>query len=147
MWISITEADVLTVLSGPELEAYRNAAKATGQTDPVAPVIAQVTALARGYVGACGRNRLGESGTIPEKLLAPALDLLALRLPQRVRLVANETRKSNAQEALRLFERVANCQFDIEEPLVADTEVSSVGPSPTIAARTKRFGSAQQEGV
>lgn len=147
MWISITEADVLTVLSGPELEAYRNAAKAAGQSDPVSPTIAQVTALVRGYVGAWGRNRLGESGTIPEKLLAPALDLLALRLPQRVRINPNEVRKLNAQEALRLFERVANGQFDIEEPDVVDAESSSGGPNPTIASRGKQFGRAQQEGV
>lgn len=147
MWISITEADVLTVLSGPELDAYRNAAKAVLQADPVAPVIAQVTALARGYVGACGRNRIGEPGTIPEKLLAPALDLIALRLPQRVRVNPSEVRRLNAQEALRLFERVANCQFDIEEPEVADEENSSSGGTPTISARAPQFRADQQEGA
>lgn len=148
MWISISEADVLTVLSGPELDAYRNAAKASGQTDPVAPTIAQVTALVRGYVGAWGRNRLGESGTIPEKLLAPALDLIALRLPQRVRVNPNEVRKLNAQAALRLFEQVANGLFDIEEPLVPDAEKSSSSATPTISvSRVKRFGATQQEGA
>lgn len=147
MWITITEADVLTVLSGPELDSYRNAAKAGGQADPVAPVIAQVSALVRGYVGACGRNRLGAPGTIPEKLSAPALDLIALRLPQRVRYVANEARKVNAQEALRLLERVANCNFEIEEPLVDDTESPSHSNGPTISGATPHFRRNQEEGA
>lgn len=147
MWISISESDVLTVLSGPELEAYRNAAKAVGQADPVAPTIAQVTALVRGYVGAWGRNRLGESGTIPEKLLAPALDLIALRLPQRVRVNPNEVRKLNAQAALRLLEQVANGHFDIEEPLSLSDESPSGGAQPTISARPPQFRASQQEGA
>lgn len=147
MWITPTEADLLTVLSGPELDAYRNAAKAAGQADPVAPTIAQVTALVRGYVGAFSRNRLGASGTIPEKLLAPALDLLALRLPQRVRINPNEARKTNAMAALKLLEQVASGHFDIEEPSTTDDESSATAPKPTISARAPQYRASQQEGA
>lgn len=147
MWISITEADLLTALSGPELEAYRNAALASGQPDPVAPTMAQIIALVRGYVGAWGRNRLGEAGTIPEKLLAPALDLIAARIPQRVRVNPSDSRKLAAQSALRLLEQVANGQFDIEEPLVETAERSNNGARPSISARPRRFCAEQQEGA
>lgn len=147
MWITITEADVLTVLSGPELDAYRNAAKAVGQADPVAPTLAQVAALVRGYVGACARNRLGASGTIPEKLLAPALDLVALRLPQRVRINPNDARKTNAMAALKLLEQAAAGQFDIEEPIDVDSESGASGSTPTISARAAQFRASQQEGA
>lgn len=63
-WIFLTEADVLTVLSEPELTAYRSKATATGQADPLIPTVAQVTELVRGYVGAHASNRLGPDDTL-----------------------------------------------------------------------------------
>src|SRR5688572_11984930 len=127
-WIAITEADVLTVLSGPELDGYRNAAKAVGQTDPVAPTIGQVTDRVRGYVGGCKQNTLGLAG-IPQKLLAPALDIIAVRIPKRVNQNPKAGRQSAHDEAVKLLELVAKCMFDIEEPATPTTETSS-GQSP-----------------
>jgi len=48
-WITITESDLLTAISGDELASFREAALADAQADPVAPTIAQVTDLVRGY--------------------------------------------------------------------------------------------------
>ena len=47
-WIIPAESDVLTVLSEAELATYRAAALAAGQTDPLAPTLAQVVDLVRG---------------------------------------------------------------------------------------------------
>lgn len=146
MWVPITEEDLLTVLSGPELQGYRAAAKASGQLDPVQPTIDQVTDYVRGFVGGCKRNTLGKGNTIPEKLMAPALDILAVRIPQRVGRDPKPGRDKAADRAVELLKIVARCEFDIEEPVTATSEVSS-SPSPSISARVKSYGRESQDGI
>lgn len=136
-WIQIVETDVLTVLSGPELEGIRAAALDAVQPDPVAPTIAQVVALVRGYVAGNPANLLGTGETIPSKLMAPALDLIAVRIPQRVGQSPSEGRKEAARTAVRLLERVAEGKFDIEEP--ADPEAGTGGASVEIANKSDRL--------
>jgi hypothetical protein len=146
MWITPTENDLLTTLSETELAAYRAAALAGGQADPVAPTLAQVVDLVRGYVGAYRPNTLGGDGTIPQKLLAPAIDLVAVRLPQRVGVPPKEVRKAAADQAVRLLEQVAAGDFNIEEPDEASTEITSAS-RPSIRARRPRFTPRAEEGV
>lgn len=145
-WIVPAESDVLTVLSETELATYRAAATATGQADPVAPTLAQVVDLVRGYVGAYKPNTLGSPGTIPQKLLAPALDLVAVRLPQRVGVPPKDVRKSAADRAVRLLEQVAAGDFNIEEPVEATDETTSA-PRPSISAHERHFTRRTEEGV
>ena len=64
-WRAITEADLLTRISGPELESFREAGLAQNQEDPIAASMTQVTGTIRGYVAACAKNTLGPEGTIP----------------------------------------------------------------------------------
>jgi hypothetical protein len=134
------------VLSESELSTYRAAATATGQADPVAPTLAQVVDLVRGYVGAYRPNTLGPAGTIPQKLLATALDLVAVRLPQRVGVSPKDVRQSAATAAIHLLERVADGEFNIEEPEMATDETTSA-PSPSIVARRRHFSWRQEEGT
>ena len=145
-WITPSESDVLTVLSETELATYRAAATASGQADPLAPTLAQVVELVRGYVGAYRPNTLGEPGTIPQKLLAPTLDLVAVRLPQRVGVSPKDVRQQAAASAVRLLERVAAGEFNIEEPIDATAEITSA-PKPTIVARHRRFSWREEEGI
>jgi hypothetical protein len=145
-WIIPAESDVLTVLSENELSTYRAAATATGQADPVAPTLAQVVDLVRGYVGAYRPNTLGLPGTIPQKLLAPALDLVAVRLPQRVGVSPKDVRQAAATLAVRLLEQVAAGTFNIEEPDDASLETTSA-PRPSIEARRPHFTRHDEEGV
>ena len=145
-WIVPTESDLLTALSETELATYRAAATASGQADPVTPTLAQVVDLVRGYVGAYRPNTLGLPGTIPQKLLAPALDLVAVRLPQRVGVPPKDVRKSAADQAVRLLEQVAAGVFNIEEPDSATLETTSA-PRPSIAAHRRHFTQHTEEGV
>lgn len=145
-WISITEADLLTVISGAELSGYRGAALALAQPDPVQPTIDQVTDLVRGYVGGCKTNTLGAGSTIPQKLLAPALDLIVVRIPLRVGQNPKTGRKEAADNAVALLEQVAACKFDIEEPVLASPEKSNI-PSPSILVPVRTFDRASQDGL
>ena len=145
-WITPAESDVLTVLSETELATYRAAALASGQADPLAPTLAQVVDLVRGYVGAYKPNTLGLPGTIPQKLLAPALDLVAVRLPQRVGVTPKDVRKTAEQQAVRLLEQVAAGVFNIEEP-DSPTLETTAAPRPTIEAGHRHFTQRSEEGV
>ncbi|MCW5559874.1 MAG: hypothetical protein KIT22_18810 [Verrucomicrobiae bacterium] len=145
-WIAIGEDDVLTVLSGKELDAYRAAALAEGQPDPVIAVIAQVVDLVRGYVGAWSGNVLGEGNTIPSKLLATALDLISVRIPQRVGRDPKQVRKDAAASAITLLEQVAAGKFNIESPATPAAELS-YSPRPKISRPTRRFSRADEDGL
>jgi hypothetical protein len=145
-WITPAESDVLTVLSETELATYRAAAIASGQADPLAPTLAQVVDLVRGYVGAYRPNTLGLPGTIPQKLLAPALDLLAVRLPQRVGVPPKDVRMLASGRAVRLLEQVAAGVFNIEEPDSPTLETTSA-PRPSIEARRRHFSQRSEEGI
>jgi hypothetical protein len=145
-WIIPAESDLLTTLSETELATYRAAATASGQADPVAPTLAQVVDLVRGYVGAYKPNTLGLPGTIPQKLLAPALDLVAVRVPQRVGVAPKDVRTLAASRAVRLLEQVALGTFNIEEPDSATLETTAA-PKPSIAAHRPHFNRHEEEGV
>ena len=77
-WIIPAESDVLTVLSEAELATYPRGGAGLGpERSAGADLLAQVVDLVRGYVGAYRPNTLGAAGTMPQKLLAPALELVA----------------------------------------------------------------------
>lgn len=145
-WIEITEADILTVMSGPELEAFRAAARADGQADPVAPTISQVIDLVRGYVGGNTVNILGPEATIPSKLLAPAIDIIAVRIPGRVGKAPKAGRKDAADNAIKLLEQVARGAFDIEEPVEPGPDQPSAG-RPSFSGRPRRNVRAESNGL
>jgi hypothetical protein len=67
-------------------------------------------------------------------------------LPQRVGVSPKEVRQTAALQALRLLERVAAGEFNIEEPDVATPEITSA-PTPTITAHHRRFSWREEEGV
>ncbi len=148
-WISIETADVQRSLSGAELSALQSAALASGQTDPIPTVIADVVNEIRGYIAACAANTLGASGTIPDKLKNAALARIRYeaftRLPV-TRGLLTEDRVDANKAALVLFRDVAACRFAIEEPTTADTETIS-SPSPSFTDRTRYFTKDDQDGL
>jgi hypothetical protein len=147
-WSAITEANVLTRISGDELAAYRAAALGSGQADPVAPAIEQVTNLVRGRIGACRANTLGPAGTVPETLLGTALDLVVIEIIKRLPGVSIDAPRETAKnDALRLLEDVAACRFVVEEPSTGTTE-KYPGQTPTYTeTRTSQYNRSRQDGI
>lgn len=108
-WQAITAADVMTRLSGKEVEGFRNASLGPGEADPLATTIAAVVNRIRGAIAANPRNTLGPEGQIPKCLLDAALDMLAVRVPARAFgtvLDPDGVRKDANRAAERLLERV-----------------------------------------
>lgn len=136
-WVTLVVGDVKAKLAGAEVTALQTAALAAGQSDPVVEIIAEVTNEVRGYVAACARNTLGSGATIPDKLKSAALAMIryrsATRLP--VKSFLTEERVNENKAALRLLEQVAACQFAIDEPTTASSEVISM-PTPSISGNS-----------
>jgi len=117
-WAVITEANVLTHIAGAELKALRAAALGDGQEDPVQPSITQITDQVRGYVAACIENKLDTDITkIPTRLLGAACDMIIGEIIARVPgYFLDDDRKDKQGRAIKLMERVAACNFAIEDP-------------------------------
>lgn len=148
-WQTISETDIRDRLSGPELAAYKSAALATGQTDPLPGLIAQTVDEVRGYIAAAGSVALGEGTTVPSKLVSAACAIVRWRLITRLPLSSAamlETRKQEYQDALRLLEQVAAGKFLVEEPTTAAAEQVST-PMPRWSARSRQFTRSTQDGV
>jgi hypothetical protein len=149
-WITLSETHILTQLSGPENTAYRNAALAAGQGDPLPGILAQVTREVRARVAACRENRLGAGQTIPDELLGAAIDRarweLITRLPINTPAII-DTRRTANENALALLRDVAACRFSLEQPADISPEITSGRASPSFAPRTLNFGRDKQDGI
>lgn len=82
-WRAITEADLMTRLSGKELVAFRNAGYGPGETDPVSTLLGAVTDKVRGAIAGNAQNVLGPEGQLPKVLIDAALSIAALRVMTR----------------------------------------------------------------
>jgi hypothetical protein len=147
-WITITEADVISKLSGPEIAAMKTAALQAAQTDPLPEVIDQVVKEIRGYVAACSENVLGDGVTIPEELLGAAINRiryeLATRLP--VASLLTQARTDANSQALTLLRDVAKCAFKVIAPTTPSEDqapgqgVELINANRRVASREKLSG-------
>lgn len=141
-WLTITEANILSKLSAPELAAMKTAALGSGQSDPLAEAIADVTREVRGYVAGCSGNTLGDGDTIPDELLGAAINRiryeLATRLP--VASLLTDARKEANRDAVALFGKVASCSFRIVPPTTA-AATQPGGPAVQVVSSTTRQAS------
>ncbi|MBI3986980.1 MAG: DUF1320 family protein [Lentisphaerae bacterium] len=147
-WSALTETEVTTRLTGAEVTALKSAALAAGQTDPLPEIVQQAVDEVRGYIAACRTNTLGAAGTIPSRLISAALALIRYRLATRlpVKALLTEDRVKENEAAIRLLERVASCDFVIEDPVTEDTE-SNPAPAPNMKEKHRHFKRRDQSGL
>lgn len=133
MWLTLSALDVRTRLSGAELAALQSAALATGQSDPLPEIIAQVVAEVRGYIAGHRVNRLElNTATIPAALQSACLSIIRYRLITRLpgKQLLTEDRVKENEQALTLMRMVARGNFAIETPSIdapADAQQSGNG--------------------
>jgi hypothetical protein len=145
MWIPITSDDVRTRLADAEFSAYTQLALAPGQLDPLPDITAQVVREVRGHV-AGGGNTVGDGLTIPDELLAAAVDMVVFRLTTRLGIKVKEDRKTANDQAKTLMGQVGRGEFKIAGPDNAAAAQAGVA-GPRISARTKHFSLEDQEGL
>lgn len=137
-WITLTESDVITKLSGPEIAAMKTAALQAAQTNPLPEVIAQVVREIRGYVAACHVNTLGDGDTIPDELAGAAISRIRYELATRLpvaSLLTDDRRKAN-DTAIQLLRDVAKCAFALVAPTTPDAD-QPAGPGIEVARCTR----------
>jgi hypothetical protein len=151
MWIELTEAKLLTRISGVELENFRTAALELGQDDPIQGVFDQITRKVRSRVAACQQNKLGPEGTIPDEMLDDALALCVIKVmtrPGGTMIDPEGQRAKDAEQAESNLKDAANCKIAIEQPPVAEESTEVIGaPSPKITPRCRRFTQGTEDGL
>lgn len=150
-WIALSDAKLLTRISGKELERLRAAALAAGQTDPVAEVFDTITRKVRSRVAANGSNRLGPAGTIPDELLDDALALCVVEVmtrPGGTMIDPESARAKAADTAERNLRDAANGLIAIEQPSSEQQSAEVIGaPMPSIRPKTRRFTQVDENGA
>jgi hypothetical protein len=151
MWITLTSTDLEGYLSGPEMSALPNAAKAAGQTAAgiIAEALSNAVLQVRGFVSGCKTNKLGADGTIPNELkdasLCLARAIIYGRLPG-MKSLNDETRQQQHRDAMDLLKATSKCEFGIVPPeeaaadQPAGTGVEQVSSRPRVAKRSDLNG-------
>lgn len=128
-WITLTTDDIRNRLADCELEAIEETGGGTG--DRLAGIIDQVTSLVRAKVGACRRNELGASGTIPEECRHSASTIarhnLRATLPTTGSEDEGEMRRSEYQDAMSFLNDVADCKIGIISDATSEVGGRSLG--------------------
>jgi phage gp36-like protein len=148
-WRAITETDLLQRMNSDELTELRETGLASGQSDPVAEQIEQVINFVRGYISANPANTLGPDGTLPERLIRPACDILVIDVSSRSAgflMDLSETRKTAKSDAIRLLEQVAAGNYAIESPDTEGTDTRTP-QTPLMYEKTRTYTRDDQEGI
>jgi hypothetical protein len=130
-WRAPTESDLSGSISAAEIAAYRAAAVDSSQGDPVTAQLASVLDLVRGYCRA-GSVAMGPAGTIPETLIRPAMDYLAVDVVKRLPRGVSEDRRRARESALAIFRDVAGGKMRVEDYGASAT--ASSGASAEVAS-------------
>jgi len=142
-WIALTEANLLTRVSGKELEKLRAAALADGQADPLQEVFDQVTRKVRSRMPAGWPK--GLAGTIPNEMLDDALALCVVKVmtrPGGIMIDPEDQRSKDAEIAEANLDKLSKGLIQIEAPEEVSEEVPSApvsgefGSNPKIRMRT-----------
>ena len=111
-WRAPTTEDLIATLSKAEVDAFNQSVPtpAQGQTaqTPSADLCARAASLVRAYIRRNHRVRLGPAGTLPEGLISPAMDYAAFDVLKRLPVEVGAARVKAREEALLLFEDIAN---------------------------------------
>lgn len=131
-WRKVTETDLTSALSAAEVGAFKQSA---GRGQPVAQQIAETVAFVRGCIRSGGRCKAdADETTLPESLVAPAMDWLRFRFLTRMNLAVNEARTKLYEDARRLFDAIARGEYVPEG--AEETDGSTAALSPVAAAAT-----------
>jgi hypothetical protein len=146
-WITLTEADALTVVNAKLLDAARTKALAAGQADPLAEKLSQAIGRVRGAIGASGKYTLGAGETIPSRLKQTTLDLFAVPMLARLDVDPEKGKVMLYESAEAVLNDVKNGKFDIDEALTPTEETSSGSYTPEVCGRERQWGRDAQDGA
>lgn len=148
MWREITEADVLTSLTGPEADALRVAALKAGQDDPMTEILGTAVQEARGYIAGCKTNTLAAGDTLPDATIHHVVAIVRYRMMSRLGMKVSEGRGQEYKDARSFLRDVSACRVGIEAPDGgSESDTSFPSATPTVKSRSRRFSRPHQDGI
>ena len=149
-WTTPTESDLLTRVSGPELEAYRAAALGEDQADPVTAQIATVVSFMRGYLRRCSQHTMGEDNTLPPEAMHVFLDLIVPVIQMRpagALIDASGVRMDARADAVKWLTAAGECRVLFADSVAAAQPDSGPVGSPSYSGRRRNFERRDQAGI
>ena len=136
VWRAPAEKDLASSISASEIESYRTAAADEEQGDPITNLLTRTVDHVRGYLRGNAKIKMGPKGTLPESLIAPAMDFAAYDVVKRVPRGNTQDRRDARRDATSLFGRVQAGTFDIES--YGAEEPQGSGQSAELASSSVR---------
>jgi hypothetical protein len=150
-WRTITESDLKTALSANELETLRRALGADAE-DTVASTLQLLASEIRDYIATGGTDLDATAYTLPEGLIARAVQIAIVRLSTRAGGILPDPKglRAKAADAAEKFfqDKVATGKAAVEEPATPATGAVSNKPAgPSTTAKTLYLQKDDQDGV
>lgn len=150
-WRKLTEDDVWSGMSSPEVTAVRTKLLTSGQSSPLKKIIEQVTLEARTAVKSCADNVPSpDEEEIPAGLVYHCAAIARYRALSRFGLViehGGDSRLEEYRSARAYLKCVAKCEIKMDRYGAAEDEATPKHMKPRISARSRRFSRGQQEGI
>lgn len=151
-WVNLTAEDLLGTMTSRERTGFGTVSSTNAVPDRVMPILIDLVAEIRGYIGSHARNTLSaDADLIPGEFKAKALAIARWRvLTTLPKYDPGDARKDEYDKADAFFTSVAKGNIrprpapDAEENPVP--EMTSY-PSPKIIARKRRFSRDFQDGI
>ena len=138
-WITLTASDLNDVKVAALVTAARTAALASGQSDPVDRVIAEVTQRIRTEIAAKGVHRTDTDTTkIPSSLRSLAARMIVRQLQSRLKIQLTEDERTEQKNDLRYLERIAANEVAVETPDNPVTPQIESGVGAQFVAKPRR---------
>lgn len=126
-WRRLTEDDLVAFLSQKEVDTFRKSADFS--PDAIAAILLATGNFVRGFVRASGVRCSEEDGSIPDSLVSPALDYAVFDVLKRFRISVGEDRRKAREQAIELFNRVADRKMQVEPADESVDGESAVAPA------------------
>jgi hypothetical protein len=152
-WLTITAANVEPRLSDEELTALRRNYESTGKPDPLAGIIAQVSAKIRRAVAAGGCPLSATATEIPDELLDSAISIIRYRLCSSMPGgLLNEDRRKEYSDATAELDAIAKDAAGIEHPTTESSTTTESGATPSYSEEDppqgpRNFDRTDQDGI
>lgn len=152
MWTSLTANDILSSMTTREREDFGKTSVAVAVPDRVVPILADLVAEIRGYIGSHSTNTLSADATlIPGEFKAKALAIARWRVLITIPgYQPGDARKLEYEKADAFFLAVAKGTIrpaPAADAIPSETANATPFPSPKISARTRRFHRDSQDGI
>jgi hypothetical protein len=150
-WRTITESDLKTALSSDELSTLRRALGADAE-DTIANTLNLLAAEIRDHISSGGSDVDATAATLPEGLIARAVQIAIIRISTRAGGVLPDPKglRAKAAEAAEKFfqDRVATGKHAVEQPATAaSTTLSGTPATPTYTAKDLKLQKTDQDGI